>query len=190
MAVERKLKGINFTGTLKAFRREYGEEAHDNVIASVDGEAGEALASRSVLPSGWYPASWYAALLSAIVAETHGDKQTVRALSRDAVRADFQTLFKIVRLFLSPQKAAQQGMRVSGRYVDGGVVETVDANDGLLHLRMREFYNYSQLMWWDFMGGIEGVLESIGATDIATRVLSGGKDGDHHLEVVLRWRTS
>lgn len=188
MTTERKLKGINFTGTLKALQREYGDEAHQNVIAAVPGEAGEALQTRNILASGWYPASWYNALLRAIVAEVDGDKRTARALSRDAVRADFQTLFKIVRLFLSPEKAAQQGIRISSRYIDGGELEVVDAKDGLLQVRMREYHGYSELMWWDFIGGVEGVLENIGAEDLSSRVLAGGKDGDHHLEVVLRWR--
>jgi len=112
----------------------------------------------------------------------------VRALSRDAVKDDFETLFKIVRLFMSPQKAAQQGMRIASRYIDGGEVETVEAAEGLLQVRVRDFHGYSELMWWDFIGGIEGVLENIGALDLSGRILAGGRDGDHHLEVVMRWR--
>ena len=135
------------------------------------------------------PASWYRELLDAIVEVTHGDQNTVRGLSREAVKADFQTLFRIVRLFLTPQKALQQSMRVSSRYVDGGVVDVVEAQDGVVHYRFREYHGYSRLMWWDFVGGIEGVLENLGAKNVTARMITGGQDGDHHLELLVRWQS-
>lgn len=185
---ERKLKGINFIGTIDALGREHGMAARESVVAALEGEVGEAVRHGSIVSSGWYPASWYDALLRTILKEVDGDAATARALSREAVKADFQTLFKIVRLFLTPHRALQQSMRISSRYIDGGVIEVVGADDGFMHLKMREYYGYSRLMWWDFIGAVEGVLENIGAEDISARFVAGGGDGDDHLEVVLRWR--
>ncbi|MCA9605319.1 MAG: DUF2378 family protein [Myxococcales bacterium] len=187
MSEQRKLKGINFTGTLDALAREHGPEVRARVEHELRGEVGEALRHRTILASGWYPASWYAAILEAIVAEVDGDDSTVRILSREAVKADFATLFRIVRLFLSPQKALLQSMRVSSRYVDGGEIEVVEAQDGGVHYRFREYHGYTRLMWWDFIGGIEGVLETLGAKNITSRMLDGGGDGDHHCELQIRW---
>lgn len=187
MAHQRKLKGINFTGTLDALARVHGSVARERVEQRVRGEAGEAIRMGAIVASGWYPAAWYAALLDAIVAETHGDDNTVRKLSRDAVKADFSTLFRIVRLFMTPQKALQQSMRISSRYIDGGEIEVVEAGTGSIHYRFREYHGYTRRMWWDFVGGIEGVLETMGAKNIASRMVTGGQDGDHHLELMIRW---
>lgn len=186
--MERRLKGINFVGTLKALERNKGAEVRARVEAHVPGEAGEALRTGSVVANGWYPASWYAALLASIVDVTREGERFVASLSRDAVRADFETLFKIVRLFLSPKVALAQSLRVSRRYVDGGEIEVVAASESHMHYRMSEYHGYTRLMWRDFVGGIEGVLESMGCQDLEARILAGGRDGDHHLELELRWR--
>lgn len=189
MAPERRLKGINFVGTLNALEEEHGREVRERVERRLDGEPGESLRHGALVANGWYPASWYAALLRAIVDEVRGDEGTIRQLSKRAVTADFASLFKIVRLFLSPERALQQSMRISGRYIDGGEIEIVEVRSGYLHYRFREYHGYSRLMWWDFIGGIEAVLEGIGARELMVRVAAGGGDGDPHLELVLRWTT-
>ncbi|RLB48513.1 MAG: hypothetical protein DRJ42_23040 [Deltaproteobacteria bacterium] len=187
MAAELKLKGINFNGTLGAFAEHYGDEARASLLASLEGEIGEALRGGMIIASGWYPASWYGALLAAIVDQVGGGDDTARTLAREAVKADFQTLFKVVRLFLSPEKAAQQAMRVSKRYVDGGVIEVVSQEHGEVQYRFREYHGYTRLMWRDFIGGIEGVLENMGAEDLRNRIITGGNDGNDHLDVAFRW---
>jgi len=188
VATERKLKGINFLGMLEALEREHQSETLERVVASLEGEVGEAIRHHQILASSWYPASWYHALLQTIVTEVRGDSDTARSLSRSAVESDFSTLFRIVRLFISPEKALPQAMRVSSRYVDGGEIEVLEASRNVMHLRFRDYHGYSHLMWWDFIGGIEGVLTNLGAEDITARIIAGGGDGDHHLEVVIRWR--
>lgn len=188
MPTERKLKGINFLGTLEALEREHEAETRARVEGQLEGQVGEAIRQHEVLASGWYPASWYAELLQTIVSEVGGGSDTARSLSRAAVATDFSTLFKIVRLFLKPEMAAKQGLRVSRRYVDGGTIDVVKANRGMMQIRFREYHGYTRLMWWDFIGGVEGVLCNMGAEDITSRILAGGSDGDHHVEVLLRWQ--
>lgn len=189
MAIERNLKGINFIGTLSALERDYGRDVRERVEKSLGGEVGETVRLGGLVASGWYPASWYGALLATIVRETRGDERTIRQLSNSAVTADMKTLFKIVRLFLSPERALQQSMRISSRYIDGGEIEVVQAGAGHIHYRFREYHGYDRLLWWDFIGGIEAVLENIGAKDLTVKIVAGGGDGDHHLEVVFRWHT-
>lgn len=185
---ERKLKGTNFTGTLAALERLHGRATREAVERRVPGDAGECLRTGALLPSGWYPASWYDALLSTIADTAGATPSRVRDIAREAVRADFQTLFRVVRIFLSPQRALQQSLRVSRRYIDGGDIEIVEAERGIVHYRFREYHGYTGLMWQDFMGGVEAVLELAGAEELTSRVISGGEDGDSELEVVFRWR--
>src|SRR5690606_3390320 len=130
---ERKLKGINFLGTLKALEREHGRDVRERVERSLDGELGESLRHGALVASGWYPASWYRALLACIVRETRGDEGMVRRLSNAAVSADMKTLFRIVKLFLTPERALQQSMRISSRYIDGGEIEVVAVGTGHIH---------------------------------------------------------
>ena len=184
---ERNLKGINFLGTLEALEREHGRDVRERVERGLDGDVGESLRSGALVANGWYPAAWYRALLARIVKETGGDEQTIRRLSNAAVSADMKTLFRIVKLFLTPERALQQSMRISSRYIDGGEIEVVKVGKGHIHYRFREYHGYDRLMWWDFIGGVEAVLENIGARDLNVRIVSGGGDGDHHLEIVMRW---
>lgn len=188
MPAEIKLKGINFNGTLGAVAKQYGDDARASVEAALEGEVGEALRGRMIIASGWYPASWYAALLAAIVSEVGGGDDTARTVAREAVKTDFRTLFKVVRLFLTPQKAAEQAMRVSRRYIDGGQIDVVSQEAGEVQYRFRDYHGYTRLMWRDFIGGIEGVLENMGAEDLRNRIITGGNDGDAHLDVAFRWR--
>jgi len=46
---------------------------------------------------------------------------------------------------------------------------------------------YTRRMWEDWLGGMEGVLECSKVERLGTRVASGGRDGDHRIEVVLRY---
>src|SRR5689334_23031813 len=135
MADERKLKGVNFRGTMSALERKHGKDVLARALARVQGEAGTALRDGSVLAGGWYPASWYASLLSAIVDETSGGEKIALELSKDAVRNDMETLFRILSLFVSPQFALHNAVKVLRRYVDGGTVEVVEARDGHMHFR-------------------------------------------------------
>jgi len=186
--IERKLKGINFIGTLKALERQLGRRVRERVEERLEGDVGDCVRHGALVASGWYPASWYDALLQTVARETGGGERTMRSLSREAVREDFATLFRVVRLFLSPERALQQSMRVSRRYVDGGEVAVLDVGPGRIHYSFCGFHGYTRLMWNDYVGAIEGVLESLGAEEISARTLRGGNDGDHQLEVLLRWR--
>jgi len=187
--VERKLKGINFNGMVASVRRAHGEPTLRRALGRVEGEVGAALRDGTIIATGWYPASWYGALLRAVSDELGGGEARIRELAREAVSADFRTLFRVIRLFLKPEKAVEQSTRVAKRYIDGGDIEVAAAGDGFIHYRIRDFDGYTRLMWWDFVGGVEGVLTNLGATDFDAQIVAGGGDGDAHLEVVLRWRS-
>lgn len=185
--LERKLKGVNFHGTLKALERNHGEEVRTRVESNIDGEAGEAIRTKAVLTGGWYPASWYDALLRSIESEFPGRNHICRELSRQAVMDDFATLFKIISLVASPQMALKNATKIAGRYIDGGKIEMLSAKDGEMHFKFEEFYGYSARMWDDFIGGMEGILDLLKVQRLPTKVLSGGGNSDK-LEVLLRYK--
>lgn len=183
---ERKLKGINFHGTLGALERTHGKDVRVRVEARVDGECGDALRHKAIVAGGWYPASWYDALLRAIEAEVPG-KGVCRELSKLAVMNDFSTLFKIVSLIASPETALKNAMRISQRYVDGGKITLVRAEWNEMHIKFDEFYGYTARMWEDFIGGMEGILTLMKLDLLPHKILSGGGNSDK-LEVLLRFQ--
>ncbi len=186
MPTERKLNGVNFHGMLDALARTHGAEARARVEARVEGEAGDALRHRAIVTGGWYPASWYDALLRAVEAELPGKKGVVRELCKRAVMNDFGTLFKVISLVASPEMALRNAMKIVGRYVDGGKISMVSNSPGEMHFKFEEFHGYTSRMWEDFIGGMEGVLTLMKLELLPTKKLSGG-DETGRLEVLLRY---
>ncbi|MDQ3032060.1 MAG: hypothetical protein M3Y87_06565 [Myxococcota bacterium] len=183
---ERKLKGVNFRGTLRALERRAGAEGAERVRARVAGEAGEALRCGAIMPNGWYAASWYDALLVAIEDEHPGEQAIVRDLARAAVTEDFSTLFKIISLVATPQMAVANTTRVLQRYVDGGTARLIESREGMLHYVFDGFDGYTARMWEDFVGGMEAVLDLMKVERRQTRVIGAG-DGPR-CEVILRYQ--
>ncbi|MGE0789817.1 MAG: hypothetical protein AB7S26_29360 [Sandaracinaceae bacterium] len=183
----RRLKGINFFGTLAAFERELGAAARQKLEAELTEPLKSAMEHGEIVAAGWYPAEWYDALLRAILTQPGVDLPRLKRIAREAVIHDFKTLFRVMRMFIAPSTAASQALRVASRYIDGGKIAVVEADDGRVHFQFTEFWGYTHLMWLDFIGGIEGVLESMGCRDIASRVQSGGGDRDDTLSLVITW---
>lgn len=181
---ERRLKGVNFHGTLRALERRSGAEALARVRAGVGGEGGAALRDGGIVTNGWYPASWYDAVLVAIEAEHPGQRGILRDLSRSAVVDDFSTIFRLISLVMSPERALSNATRVMARYVDGGKVTVLEAKEGMIHFAFDEFHGYTPRMWDDFVGGIEGVLEMMRVQRLPTKLIGG--DGAR-AEVILRY---
>jgi hypothetical protein len=145
--LERKLRGVNFHGTLRALEKKHGPERASMVRQRVAGEAGEAMRTGAIVTAGWYPASWYDALLAAVEQEFPGERWICRELSHAAVREDFATIFKVISLIVSPNSALLNATRIVGRYVDGGKITVLAARDGEVHFLFEEFHGYSRRMW-------------------------------------------
>lgn len=185
---ERRLKGVNFHGTLRALLRRHGPQVHERVREGVKGPGGAALRDGAIVSNGWYAASWYDALLAAIEAELPTEPRVCRDLSRAAVVEDFSTLFRVISFVVSPNSALTNATRVLTRYVDGGHVRVVDAREGHIHFAFDEFHGYTRRMWDDFLGGVEAVVDLMRVERLPTRVLGGGADGDPHFEIVIRYQ--
>jgi hypothetical protein len=185
--LERKLKGVNFHGTLRALERKYGAEALAAVKRRVPGEAGAALRSGAVVTAGWYPASWYDAVLVAIEEQLPTQRGVIRELAHDAVTDDFSTLFKVISIIVSPHSALTNATRIVGRYIDGGKITVLESREGLVHFRFEEFHGYTTRMWEDFVGAMEAIVDLTRVQRLPTKIVAGGKDGPT-LEVLLRYQ--
>lgn len=183
MSTELLLKGINFRGVILAIEREHGEPRCARVLSRIPSPAGDSLRNGEVVAGGWYPASYYDALLKAAEEEA----LDVRKLATAAIVHDFSTLFRLFSFLISPEFALKNTVKVLNRYVQGGKVTVVDARQGRVHFRFEEFFGYTPRMWEDFLGGLDAIFQLMKVRGAHMRVLRGGKEGDAHFEVVITY---
>lgn len=155
---------MNFTSSLRAARQIHGEAFGEQVLERVAGEGGEALRLGGVVTSGWYPVAWWRAYLEALDDALGGDPEALARLARTAAQQDLKLLFRMARLVLKPEVAAKQVRFVHGRYVRGGSAEAVEARPGRLRIVFRECHGFDGRCWRDYLAGVAGVLEGLGAT--------------------------
>jgi hypothetical protein len=154
-------KGTNIRGTLQSIERMRGVGACERVIANTHGELGDALRHGGILTSAWYPIAWHDAFLRAVEETFPEEPRVIRTLSADAVKSDFSTLFKLLRLVASPAFALTNATRVMSRYYDGGRITVVEARDGYIHYRFDAYEGFTPRIWEDVVGGMEGVLDML-----------------------------
>ena len=157
-------KGTNFHGLLESVERSRGKDARARLIASVEGELGDALRHGAILTGGWYPIAWHDAILRALEETFPGEPHIIREVTGQAVRKDFETLFKVVRLVATPAFALTNATRVMARYFDGGRVSVLEAREGRIHFRFDDYVGFTPRIWEDVIGGMEAV---IGMLDVA-----------------------
>lgn len=188
-AKETRLKGVNFHGTLGALERRFGKDAVARVKARVKGEGGESLRNGGVVSGGWYPASYYDALLVAIEEEYPSVRGILGDLCRDAVTQDFQTLFRVVSLVATPEWVMSGATRIMTRYLENTRVEVKESREGHVHFRFEEFHGYTPRMWEDFIAGLEAVIDLMRVRRLPTKIVAGGRS-EPFLEVIIRYTRS
>lgn len=183
---ETRLKGVNFHGTLGAIERRFGKDAVARVKARMKGAGGESLRNGAIVTGGWYPASYYDALLLAIEEEYPTTRGIVADICRDAVTQDFQTLFRIVSLVATPEWALSGATRVMTRYIENTRVEVKESREGHVHYLFQDFHGYTPRMWEDFVAGIEAVIDLMRIRRLPSKVVAGGGD-QPFLEIIIRY---
>ncbi len=188
MSTEVKLKGTNFRGAIGATERLLGKPAMERALAAVRGPAAEPLRNGEVVAGGWYPASWYGALLEAIETTADRGPKFIREISAEAVRADLATIFKVLSFFVSPERALDNATKIMSRYYSGGTVSVLEARHGLIRFRFDDYFGLDRRMWEDIVGGMEGVLISMKVNSPVGKITAGGGDGDAFMVADLVWR--
>jgi hypothetical protein len=182
-----RAKGVNFRGAMKQLERRGGKALLERVLARVEGEAGVAMRTGEIVTGGWYPASWYDALLAAIEVEYPSDRTAIRTLTREAVTDDFKTIFKILSLVVSPSAALRNGAKVMARYWEGGRVALVEAHEGYAHFVFEDYLGFTPRIWDDVIGGIEAVVDMMDLVRLPIETRGATADG-RRLEVIVRYR--
>lgn len=181
------MRGVNFSGMLRAARRRFGDEAAERIVAGVGGEIGAQLRKQRIAITDWYPVSAYDALLASIERELPGVEAAIRELSRAQVVDDLSGLFRALTFVVSPDFALVNASRAAALYWDGGRVSVVRADAETLHFRFSGYDGFTRRCWEDFAGGVEGVMEAMRLGRLETRVVVGEQISD--CDVIVRYRT-
>jgi hypothetical protein len=179
-------KGTNFTTSMRTLSRLRGHAAVEATLRALSGELGDVLRYGGLVPSGWYPASWYRDLHTAAESVCHGGLDFARAIGRQNTIDDFQGIYRIVVAVFSPETIFQQSTRLMGMYWQGGTTKTVYVKKGSGRVRFEGWSDFDPNVWADITGSLEGLLSVCGAREIRTRTVAGGNH-EGFLDVVAQW---
>lgn len=164
-----------------------GPAAMDALAPHLPQDVQRAMRSREVLPVGWYPIEWFAALHAA--AHTLHGSSISREIGRAATRHDVTTLYRFILRFLSPDMLVNQIGRIFRMVVDSGEATVEENRGGTARVRFSGCEGANRGTWDDMLGSTEVLIELCGGRDATGRVISGGGDGESWMSCQFTWRT-
>lgn len=164
-----------------------GAAAMDALAPHLPPEVERAMRSREVLPVGWYPIEWFAALHTA-GQKLHGASIS-REIGRAATRHDVTTLYRFILRFMSPDTLVNQMGRIFRMVVDTGEAVVEESRSGTARVRFSGCHGATRGTWEDMVGSTEVLIELCGGRDVTGRVVDGGGDGEGSMTCVFTWRS-
>jgi len=150
-------------------------------------EPRQAIHYGQLVPGGWYPVSWYAELLAAIVKTTNGGIDAIRNVARACVDHDIRGVYRFLVEHLNPGTVVTIYGKLFPRYYTPGKVTVERDSDTHFALRVQGCLGFTALMWQEIYASGKHLLTLSGASNIRHRMVEGGKDGDTHMIVEARW---
>jgi hypothetical protein len=180
-------RGSNFRGLLRVLERRHGRERVDEIFALLSSDLRDSLRYGHIITVGWYPVSWYAALYAGVGQVLGGLPQSAMALSFDSTREDFSTIHRVAISLISADTLVSHANRLLAFYWKGGDVKSLGAGKGYAEVRFTGWHGFNAALWYDLLGGINGVLSSCRASGIEWRIESGGSDRSSFMTVQYSW---
>jgi hypothetical protein len=162
---------------LQSLRELEGDVVHRAVLTAIPGPGGEALRSGQVVPVGWYPVSWYAALHVGLESVTHGGEAMVRKLAHHSIERDFTGLHRLLVRMISPHTAAKNAHRLLQHYWRGGTIAVIADLQDRAVVRYTGWRGFNATIWGDMGFGIEAMLRVVGSKAPRVRVISASASG-------------
>jgi hypothetical protein len=140
----------------------------------------------TILTARWYPISWYRELHAAIVSATNEGERIIRAVEREAARADMTGVYSVAFKLLSPQTLMAISSRLFSTYYDTGRVEMLESRNGYVRTRWSGCTGFNRNIWVGLFASCEMLLELAGAKSVRMHLLAGGGDDDY-AEIEAYW---
>ena len=180
-------RGLTFRSVVVQVEKRFGAEALASVYALMPREAGDALRYGTVVPTGWYPVAWLRELLAAVRRHAGGGRDLMRALGREGRVDDFKRgVFRLVAFLSSPETLIAQSVAYFCRYDNGGELRVLESRARMARVKFSSCHGWDENVWEYTIGGVTGLLEASGASEVRVRVVEGGGD-EPFLVVEARW---
>jgi hypothetical protein len=182
-----QVKGLCFKSVINSVARLRGADGRQKLMAELSPNIREKLEYGHIVNGGWYPVEWYRELLSAVCTSSGEGRALIREVGAECSRQDLTGVYRVFTRLLSPQTLFAGAMRLFKSYYDHGQVWVVHARAGAAHAVWRGCEGFDQNMWDEVLGSVTAILELGGAADVRLRIVTGGGDGDSHLETWAYW---
>jgi hypothetical protein len=180
-------KGTNFFSVLGAIDELRGESFRKAIVARLGPEPRHALEFGSLIASGWYPIGWYRELMDAAV-DAQADASFARAIGRLSLRRELNGVHRVLMKTLSVETLQRQGGRFFQAYFKGATVGTESLGPRLARSYYANCVGFNRHLWQEQLGCIEELLAHSRVKAPRVRVVSGGEDADHAMEIEVTWR--
>jgi hypothetical protein len=180
-------RGSNFRGLLRALEHKHGRGTIDEILNQLPPDLRDSLRYGHVISVGWYPVGWYAALYEGVGQVIGGLPESAMDLSFVSTREDFSTIHRVAIALLSPDMLVSHANRLLSFYWKGGDVKSLGAGKGYAEVRFTGWHGFTAALWYDLLGGVNGVLASCRANKVNWSIESGGSDRSSHMTVQYSW---
>jgi hypothetical protein len=187
MASEPQVKGVAFRSVYASLGKLRGEAVQRALLETVNEELRHGFAYRSIVPGGWYAIELYKELLRGIRSATGESKELVYEIGRQCTRDDMSGIYSVIAKLISPQSLWSLSQRVFSSYYSVGTVKMTETRNGYSHAAWTNCKGFDENMWTEVLGSCVQLLEIGGAKDVCIRVLSGGRNGNDHMEAAAHW---
>lgn len=182
-----KVKGSAFLSVRRSVAELRGEEAVKAALRATVIDGNEPFRLEGIVATGWYPIAWYRAWLAGIRHALGEGPGLLRDIGARCATNDLKGVYRVFMKMLAPETLFSITPRFFNSFYDTGQIEILDSRHGRTHARWTGCTGFDANMWAELTGSTEAFLEHAGGSHVRVRILSGGGDGDDHMEAAAHW---
>jgi hypothetical protein len=180
-------KGVNFRSFISALKKLHGDNAAEKTIDALPNELKENLREGMILPSNWYPLEWYVSMYPAAHKVLVLEPNFPRTIGYTEMRADLSGIYRVFLTVLSPEFLVTKVSTIFNLYFDTGHFELLEHQKKGAKGQYLGCTGFNWNLWQEIIGSMEGALSCVKATNVQTKVISGGMDNDSTMLFEMSW---
>jgi len=181
-----KVKGVAFRSVLACLEQLRG-------AAFVEASMGRLAADQAhmlrytIVQTGWYPIALYRALWAAIVSETPGDYELVRAIGGATIRRDVGGVYRVLFKVLSIETLITLSSKLFPYYYDTGRLSNERVSANCIRSTYEGCIGFDRIMWEELAGSSSELIEMAGGYDVKVTISRGGQDLSTMCVIQIDW---
>ncbi|MBI2894449.1 MAG: hypothetical protein HYY06_12935 [Deltaproteobacteria bacterium] len=136
--------------------------------------------------AAWYPVTHVDAFYDSLLREAGGGIDAVRLVAQRAMEDDIGTFYRLILRTFDPSSVLNFGLRVWRTIYDAGQVTVERPAAGRVLVNVDGVEGFTRHVWYDVLGGVEGMVAFSRATDKSVRIVEGGDDGPR-MKLEVSW---